>query len=160
MDEANLESHAFWSKFTLDPVWRPAFVDRAKRMVLRDVNHPSIIFWSLGNEAGYGPNHDAMAEWIRNYDPSRLIHYEGKEPGYGPLPNHYDIIANMYASVDLMKELHDENPSRPVILCEYSHAMGNSNGNIFKYWNAIYEYPRLQGAFTVSYTHLTLPTKA
>ena len=147
MDEAYLESHAFWSKFTLDPVWRPAFVDRAKRMVLRDVNHPSIIFWSLGNEAGYGPNHDAMAEWIRNYDPSRLIHYEGKEPGYGPLPNHYDIIANMYASVDLMKELHDENPSRPVILCEYSHAMGNSNGNIFKYWNAIYEYPRLQGAF-------------
>ena len=147
MDEANLESHAFWSKFTLDPVWRPAFVDRAKRMVLRDVNHPSIIFWSLGNEAGYGPNHDAMAEWIRNYDPSRLIHYEGKEPGYGPLPNHYDIIANMYASVDLMKELHDENPSRPVILCEYSHAMGNSNGNIFKYWDAIYEYPRLQGAF-------------
>ena len=147
MDEANLESHAFWSKFTLDPVWRPAFVDRAKRMVLRDVNHPSIIFWSLGNEAGYGPNHDAMAEWIRNYDPSRLIHYEGKEPGYGPLPNHYDIIANMYASVDLMKELHDENPSRPVILCEYSHAMGNSNGNIFKYWDAIYKYPRLQGAF-------------
>ena len=72
---------------------------------------------------------------------------EGKEPGYGPLPNHYDIIANMYASVDLMKELHDENPSRPVILCEYSHAMGNSNGNIFKYWDAIYEYPRLQGAF-------------
>ncbi len=147
MDEANLESHAFWSKFTLDPVWRPAFLDRAKRMVLRDVNHPSIIFWSLGNEAGYGPNHDAMAEWIRNYDPSRLIHYEGKEPGYGPLPNHYDIIANMYASVDLMKELHDENPSRPVILCEYSHAMGNSNGNIFKYWDAIYKYPRLQGAF-------------
>lgn len=147
MDEANLESHAFWSKFTLDPVWRTAFLDRAKRMVLRDVNHPSIIFWSLGNEAGYGPNHDAMAEWIRNYDPSRLIHYEGKEPGYGPLPNHYDIIANMYASVDLMKELHDENPSRPVILCEYSHAMGNSNGNIFKYWDAIYKYPRLQGAF-------------
>ena len=72
MDEANLESHAFWSKFTLDPVWRPAFLDRAKRMVLRDVNYPSIIFWSLGNEAGYGPNHDAMAEWIRNYDPSRL----------------------------------------------------------------------------------------
>ena len=90
-----------------------------------------------------------MMQWPNGYrlDPSRLIHYEGKEPGYGPLPNHYDIIANMYASVDLMKELHDENPSRPVILCEYSHAMGNSNGNIFKYWDAIYKYPRLQGAF-------------
>ena len=147
MDEANLESHAFWSKFTLDPIWETAFVDRAQRMVLRDINHPSIIIWSLGNEAGYGPNHDAMAEWIRGYDSSRLIHYEGKEPGYGPLPNHFDIIANMYASVDLMIKLHDENPSRPVILCEYSHAMGNSNGNIFKYWDAIYRYPRLQGAF-------------
>ena len=147
VDETNLESHAFWSKFTLDPVWKTAFVDRAQRMVLRDVNHPSIIMWSLGNEAGYGPNHDAMADWIRSYDPSRLIHYEGKEPGYGPLPNHFDIIANMYASVDLMIKLHDDNPSRPVILCEYSHAMGNSNGNIFKYWDAIYKYPRLQGAF-------------
>mgnify|MGYP002640146277 CR=1 FL=1 len=146
-DEANLESHAFWSKFTLDPIWENAFLERAQRMVLRDVNHPSIIVWSLGNEAGYGPNHDVMAEWIRAYDPSRLIHYEGKEPGYGPLPNHYDIIANMYPSVDLMIKLHDENPERPVILCEYSHAMGNSNGNIFKYWDAIYKYPRIQGAF-------------
>ncbi|HJM33042.1 MAG TPA: glycoside hydrolase family 2 TIM barrel-domain containing protein, partial [Candidatus Marinimicrobia bacterium] len=146
-DETNLESHAFWSKFTLDPTWEKAFLDRAQRMVLRDVNHPSIIVWSLGNEAGYGPNHDVMADWIRKYDPSRLIHYEGKEPGYGPLPNHYDIIANMYPSVDLMIKLHDENPERPVILCEYSHAMGNSNGNIFKYWDAIYKYPRIQGAF-------------
>ncbi|MBC8194094.1 MAG: beta-galactosidase, partial [FCB group bacterium] len=146
-DEANLESHAFWSKFTLDPLWEKAFLERAQRMVLRDVNHPSIIVWSLGNEAGYGPNHDVMADWIREYDPSRLIHYEGKEPGYGPLPNHYDIIANMYPSVDLMIKLHDENPERPVILCEYSHAMGNSNGNIFKYWDAIYKYPRIQGAF-------------
>ena len=146
-DEANLESHAFWSKFTLDPLWETAFLKRAQSMVLRDVNHPSIIVWSLGNEAGYGPNHDVMADWIREYDPSRLIHYEGKEPGYGPLPNHYDIIANMYPSVDLMVKLHDENPERPVILCEYSHAMGNSNGNIFKYWDAIYKYPRIQGGF-------------
>ena len=146
-DEANLESHAFWSKFTQDSTWEKAFLERAQRMVLRDVNHPSIITWSLGNEAGYGSNHDVMADWIREYDPSRLIHYEGKEPGYGPLPNHYDIIANMYPSVDLMIRLHDENPERPVILCEYSHAMGNSNGNIFKYWDAIYKYPRIQGAF-------------
>ena len=146
-DETNLESHAFWSKFTQDPLWEKAFLERAQRMVLRDVNHPSIIVWSLGNEAGYGPNHDVMADWIRKYDPSRLIHYEGKEPGYGPLPNHYDIIANMYPSVGLMIKLHDQNPERPVILCEYSHAMGNSNGNIFKYWDAIYKYPRIQGAF-------------
>jgi len=146
-DEANIESHAFWSKFTLDTAWREAFLERAQRMVLRDVNHPSIIVWSLGNEAGYGPNHDAMAEWIRGYDSSRLIHYEGKEPGYGPEPNHFDIIANMYASPELMIRLHDENPGRPVILCEYSHAMGNSNGNLFEYWDAIYSRPRLQGGF-------------
>ena len=147
VDEANIESHQFWSKFTLDPKWENAFVDRAKRMVYRDINHPSIIIWSLGNEAGYGPNHDAMAQWIKGYDNSRLIHYEGKEPGYGPLPNHFDIISNMYASVDLMKTLHKENPERPIILCEYSHAMGNSNGNLFKYWDAIYYYPRMQGGF-------------
>lgn len=146
-DEVNIESHAFWSKFTLDKKWEKAFIDRAQRMVIRDVNHPSIIVWSLGNEAGYGPNHDAMAAWIKEYDTTRLIHYEGKEPGYGPLPNHFDIIANMYPSVELMIKLHNENPNRPVILCEYSHAMGNSNGNIYKYWDAIYSYPRIQGGF-------------
>ncbi len=146
-DEANIESHEYWSKFTKDPIWEKAFLDRAKRMVLRDVNHPSIIVWSLGNESGYGPNHDAMAKWIREYDPSRLIHYEGKEKGQWSLPNHFDIISNMYAGVDLMVKLHDENPERPVILCEYSHAMGNSNGNLYKYWDKIYSYPRLQGAF-------------
>ena len=74
MDEANIESHYFWSKFTKDPKWENAFLDRAKRMVYRDVNHPSIIIWSLGNEAGYGPNHEIMANWIRKYDNSRLIH--------------------------------------------------------------------------------------
>ena len=147
MDEANIESHYFWSKFTKDPKWENAFLDRAKRMVYRDINHPSIIIWSLGNEAGYGPNHDIMANWIRKYDDSRLIHYEGREPGYTPLPNHFDIISNMYPSVDLMKKLHDENPNRPIILCEYSHAMGNSNGNLFKYWDNIYAYPRMQGGY-------------
>ena len=148
-DEANLESHEYWSKFTLDPKWEKAFLDRAQRMVLRDVNHPSIIVWSLGNEAGYGPNHVVMADWIHDYDPSRLIHYEAKDNRFLTwlLPNHFDIIANMYASVESMIQLHDDNPERPVILCEYSHAMGNSNGNIFKYWEAIYQYPRLQGAF-------------
>ena len=147
MDEANIESHNFWSKFTKDPSWEKAFLDRAQRMVIRDVNHPSIIIWSLGNESGYGQNHDLMANWIQEYDNSRLIHYEGKDPGYGTEPNHFDIISNMYASVDLMIDLHNQNPDRPVILCEYSHAMGNSNGNLNKYWDAIYYYPRIQGGF-------------
>ena len=146
-DETNLETHAFWSKFTLDPLWEKAFVDRVQRMVERDKNHPSIIVWSLGNESGYGPNHEAMAAWLRLYDPSRLIHYEANEPGYIPEANHFDIIANMYASVELMEKLANDNPDRPVILCEYSHAMGNSNGNIYKYWEAIEKHPHIQGGF-------------
>lgn len=146
-DETNLETHAFWSKFAVDPLWEKAFVDRVQRMVERDKNHASIIVWSLGNEAGYGPNHEAMAKWLRAYDPSRLIHYEANEPGYIPQANHFDIIANMYASIELMIKLTLENPDRPVILCEYSHAMGNSNGNFHKYWETIEKYPRLQGGF-------------
>lgn len=146
-DETNLETHAFWSRFTLDPTWEKAFVDRIQRMVERDKNHPSIIVWSLGNEAGYGPNHEEMARWVSGYDKTRLIHYEANEPGYIPEANHFDIIANMYASVDLMIKLSEENPDRPVILCEYSHAMGNSNGNIYKYWETIEKYPRIQGGF-------------
>jgi len=146
-DEANVESHYFWSKFALDPDWKDAFVDRAQRMVERDKNHPSVIVWSLGNESGYGPNHEAMGDWVRKRDPTRLVHYEGTEPGYIPVPGHFDIIANMYPSVDLMINLSYMDTTRPVILCEYAHAMGNSVGNLYKYWDVIEQYPRLQGGF-------------
>jgi beta-galactosidase/beta-glucuronidase len=146
-DETNIESHFFWSKFSIDPDWKHAFVDRMQRMVERDKNHPSVIVWSLGNESGYGPNHEAMGEWVRKRDPTRLIHYEGTEPGYIPEPGHFDIIANMYPSVDLMINLSYMDTTRPVILCEYAHAMGNSVGNLYKYWDAIEQYPRLQGGF-------------
>ncbi len=147
IDETNIETHELWSKFTKDPRWKAAFIDRAQRMVVRDKNHPSVIIWSLGNEAGYGPNHDAMAEWIRRYDPTRPIHYEATDPGYSGEPSHFDIIANMYPSVEKMIELTESNPDRPVIICEYAHAMGNSVGNLQDYWDAIEKYPRLQGAF-------------
>ncbi|MCJ7554389.1 MAG: NPCBM/NEW2 domain-containing protein [Ignavibacteriaceae bacterium] len=146
-DETNLESHFFWSKFTLDPDWKDAFVDRVKRMVERDKNHPSVVVWSLGNESGYGPNHEAMGDWVRKRDSTRLIHYEGNEPGYIPEPGHFDIIANMYPTVDLMINLSYMDTTRPVILCEYAHAMGNSVGNLSDYWDAIDQYPRLQGGF-------------
>jgi beta-galactosidase len=147
IDETNIETHELWSKLTLDPDWRDAFVDRAKKMVERDKNHPSVIIWSLGNEAGYGDNHEAMAAWIREYDPSRPIHYESTDPGYSSEPSHFDIIANMYPSVEFMVELTEKNPDRPVIICEYAHAMGNSVGNLQDYWDAIESYPQLQGAF-------------
>lgn len=146
-DEANLETHEIWSKLSIDPAWELAYVDRAKRMVERDKNHPSIIFWSLGNESGYGQNHEAMAKWIREKDSTRLIHYEATDPGYSDEPSHFDIIANMYPSVEKMVKFANDYPDRPVIICEYAHAMGNSVGNLYKYWDAIEKHPRLQGAY-------------
>jgi len=147
IDEANIETHEIWSQLTLDSNWEHTFVDRGQRMVERDKNHPSVIIWSLGNESGYGPNHDAMAAWIRKYDPTRPIHYEATDPGYSDEPSHFDIIANMYPSVEKMIKLSETDTTRPVIICEYAHAMGNSVGNLKDYWDAIEAHPRIQGAF-------------
>jgi len=147
IDETNIETHELWSKLSQDPCWEDAYVDRVQRMVERDKNHPSVIIWSLGNESGYGPNHEAMAALVREYDPTRPIHYEATDPGYSSEPSHFDIIANMYPSVEKMVKLTQDYPDRPVIICEYAHAMGNSVGNLKDYWDAIEKYPRLQGAF-------------
>lgn len=142
-DEADLESHFFWDKFTKDPEWKAAFVERAERMVERDKNHPSVITWSLGNESGYGSNHDAMAKWIRDNDPTRLIHYNPAEEA--PMP---DMISPMYPTVDRIIELAQKpNDHRPIIMCEYAHSMGNSTGNLKEYWEAIRTHKRLQGGF-------------
>ena len=142
-DEADLESHFHWDRFTKDPDWREAFLDRARRMVERDKNHPSVIVWSLGNESGYGPNHDAMSEWIRHHDPTRLIHYHPADDA--PC---VDMISLMYPSVDdLIKTAQKPEDHRPVVMCEYAHSMGNSTGNLKEYWDAIATYRRLQGGF-------------
>jgi beta-galactosidase len=77
IDEANIEAHAYYHDISSDPRYLRHFVERVQNMVERDKNHPSVIFWSLGNESGYGPNHDAAAGWVRGADPSRLLHYEG-----------------------------------------------------------------------------------
>ncbi|MBX7257028.1 MAG: DUF4981 domain-containing protein [Candidatus Hydrogenedentes bacterium] len=142
-DEADIESHAFWSMFTDDPEWCDAFIDRVSRMVERDKNHPSVIIWSLGNESGYGPNHDACSAWIREHEPTRLIHYHPADDAAC-----VDMLAPMYPAVDYIVEL-AENPNehRPVIMCEYAHSMGNSTGNLKEYWEAIRKYKRLQGGF-------------
>jgi beta-galactosidase len=147
IDETNIETHEIWSDLTKNPSWKDAFIDRGERMVTRDKNHPSVIIWSLGNESGYGPNHEAMAAWIRLMDNTRPIHYESTDPGYSSEPSHFDIIANMYPTVGFMIDLSQKNPDRPVIICEYAHAMGNSVGNLQDYWDAIETNPRLQGAF-------------
>ncbi len=150
-DEANIESHELRRESTLamDPDWQEAFVDRGRRMVERDKNHPSVIVWSLGNETGLGENHYAMEAMIRERDPSRPIHYEDHLDRYGPesRPSRFDIISDMYASPETMKTFHDEDSTRPVIICEYVHAMGNSVGGLQDYWDVIYAHPRMQGAF-------------
>jgi beta-galactosidase len=141
IDEANLESHAFWDKFTKDPAWKIAFLERARGMVERDKNHPSVIIWSLGNEAGYGPNHDAMAELIKKIDPTRFIYYN--PAGYSPI---LDVLSpEMYPSPSKLKEWGEEKENRPVIVCEYAHSMGDSTGHLQEFWDVIEEYKHLQG---------------
>ncbi len=150
-DEANVESHAFYQELSHDNRYAPAFLDRGLRMVERDKNHPSIIAWSLGNESGYGPHHDAMAAWIRQRDPSRAIHYEGAisfDWTGGKAAT--DLICPMYPQIDKLVAWARDRKSpdqRPLIMCEYSHAMGNSNGSLADYFDAFEQYHGLQGGF-------------
>jgi beta-galactosidase len=154
IDEANIESHAFYFDICRDPRYTSAFVTRVQNMIARDKNHPSVILWSLGNESGYGPNHDAAAGLARSLDPSRPLHYEGAisrwmgaswEGGRAAT----DIICPMYAGIDEIVAWAERDTSdpRPLILCEYSHAMGNSNGNLSDYWAAFERHRALQGGF-------------
>ncbi|MCJ7544758.1 MAG: DUF4981 domain-containing protein, partial [Phycisphaerae bacterium] len=154
VDEANIESHGYHYQLAGDPRWTGAWMDRMQRMVLRDKNHPSVIVWSLGNESGYGANHDALAGWVRSYDPHRPIQYERavnpRHGGHWHGARHVtDIIPPMYPALeDLVAwaKAPTDDP-RPLILCEYSHAMGNSNGGLKEYWDVIERYPCIQGGF-------------
>lgn len=151
IDEANLETHELGSQLSHNPQWVLAHLERGKRMVLRDKNHPSVIFWSLGNESGFGPNHAAMAQWIKQYDSTRFIHYEGAIANYeydSPDPEWVDMRSRMYSSIEVMEKMANFcQDTRPVIWCEYAHSMGNSTGNLFKFWDAIRANKRMIGAF-------------
>jgi beta-galactosidase len=143
IDEANLESHGVWEKPSCDPAWRHAFLERIERMVGRDRNHPSVICWSLGNESGHGPNHAAMADWVHANDPTRFVHYEsaGREP-------YVDVVSTMYPTVERIIEMATvPDDPRPVMMCEFAHAMGNSCGNLREYIDAIRNTERLIGGF-------------
>ncbi len=149
IDEANIETHHYYHQICSDANWAHSFLDRGMRMVIRDKNHPSVIIWSLGNESGHGCNHDAMAGWIREFDPSRPVHYEGvMHKGWDKGHLVTDFICPMYPSVDsIINWAKTTKDYRPLIMCEYSHAMGNSNGGLKEYWEAIEEYHGLQGGY-------------
>ncbi|MFN0047843.1 MAG: glycoside hydrolase family 2 TIM barrel-domain containing protein [Cytophagales bacterium] len=151
MDEANLETHQLGSYLSQNADWANAYLERAIRMVERTKNHASVISWSLGNEAGLGANHAAMAGWIRNYDPSRPIHYEGAfidwNKGETKDPDFVDMSSRMYYSIAELLKINANGDSRPILLCEYAHSMGNSTGNLNKYWKLFRENPRMMGGF-------------
>ncbi len=144
IDEANIESHGmgYSPSRTLgnNPAWKIAHMDRTERMVERDKNHPSIIIWSLGNEAGDGVNFEATYAWVKQRDPSRPVQYERAE-----LRPHTDIFVPMYMRPRAVAQYGSTPQARPLIECEYAHAMGNSTGNFREYWDLFYSNPRLQG---------------
>jgi Beta-galactosidase/beta-glucuronidase len=126
-----------------NPDWEAAYLDRVERMVQRDKNHPCIILWSLGNESFYGRNHAAMYHWIKEHEPTRLVHYEGDRAALSA-----DVFSQMYPSVAAISAFAEqEDFEKPLILCEYAHAMGNGPGGLKEYWEAFYKYRRLQGGF-------------
>lgn len=169
MDEADIETHGLRGGLASDPRWALAFLDRTVRMAERDKNHPSVIFWSLGNESGFGPNFAATAAWLHDFDPTRPVHYEGAQGK--PDPASVDVISRFYPRVmqdyanpssaetgnaerpenarweRLLQIAQQTDDKRPVLTSEYAHAMGNALGNMKEYWEEIYSHPRLLGGF-------------
>ncbi|WP_208110652.1 MULTISPECIES: glycoside hydrolase family 2 TIM barrel-domain containing protein [unclassified Rathayibacter] len=148
-DEADIEGHAFANQICNDHRYLEAFVDRVSRMVIRDKNHPSVIAWSLGNETGYGVNHDAAAAWVRGYDPTRPLHYEGAIAAdwHGGRAA-TDIVCPMYPPISALEAFSAHaDADRPLIMCEYAYSQGNSTGGLADYWRAIESLPGVQGGF-------------
>ena len=151
IDEANIESHGMgYGEKTLakDPAYAQAHLERNQRMVKRDFNHPSIIIWSLGNEAGFGDNFIACYEWVKAYDPSRPVHYEQALNRTDYEKTQYtDIFCPMYYSYERCEKYLATDPSKPLIQCEYAHSMGNSMGGFGEYMDLVRKYPKYQGGF-------------
>ncbi len=152
IDEANIESHGigYDKDVTLadKKEWAAAHLDRMQRMVERDKNHASVIIWSLGNEAGDGHNFLENYKWTKASDLTRPVQYERAEKSTNATERHTDIYCPMYARIwEIEAYAKDSKNDRPLILCEYAHAMGNSTGNLQDYWNIIEKYPKLQGGF-------------
>ncbi len=163
IDEANLESHGSWQKDYAEnsvdpswnvpgslPRWRECAVDRAKSMLLRDRNHPSVLIWSCGNESYAGENIKAMADCLRSADPTRCVHYEGVQycKEYDSIS---DIESRMYAHPADIRAYLENEPKKPFILCEYMHDMGNSLGGLAEYKQLEEEFDQYQGGFVWDY---------
>jgi len=148
IDEGNIEAHGYGNtptnRLSNDPQWRGAYLDRVERMVERDKNHPSVLIWSLGNESGDGPNVAAVYQWVKRRDPTRPFHYEGSTHTGG---SNAGINSFMYPPPAAVIKRARQRPTMPLILCEYSHAMGNSNGGLKEYWDIFYSGANAQGAF-------------
>jgi len=171
MDEADIEEHGLRGALASDSDWAAAFMDRTIRMAERDKNYPSVVMWSLGNEAGYGPNFAANAAWLKDFDPTRPIHYEGAQGLNGqPDPSTVDVMSRFYTRLQqeylnprtegsdaerpenarwerLVDFAQRTNDSRPIMTSEYAHAMGNALGNLQEYWDEMYANKRLLGGF-------------
>lgn len=157
INEANIEAHGMrfhnqgYEKLTNDSSWANQWIDRGMRMVERDKNQPSIIMWSMGNEAGDGTNFKKLYKWISEKDQTRPVVYEPASR-----ENHSDMMFPMYKNIDYIEEYAQSNPSKPLILCEYAHAMGNSVGNLKDYWDVIDKYESLQGGFIWDFVDQTI----
>ena len=149
--EADIESHGmgYDKDVTLadKPEWALAHLDRTQRMVERDKNHPAVIIWSLGNEAGDGHNMLADYRWIHQRDGTRPVQYEREGDRTNAPERHSDLFVPMYPSLAFLERYARSDADRPLIMCEYAHAMGNSTGNLQEYWDVIKKYPKLQGGF-------------
>ncbi|MGL6120641.1 MAG: glycoside hydrolase family 2 TIM barrel-domain containing protein, partial [Fusobacteriaceae bacterium] len=168
IDEANIESHGTWQKMGAckpdfvvpdgKSEWLMTVLDRGKSMLERDKNHPSIIIWSCGNEAYGGENLYKLSQYFRESDPTRVVHYEGIfwDRRYNDTS---DMESRMYAKVTDIEEFLNNNPTKPFINCEYSHAMGNSNGGLHKYTELEEKYPMYQGGFIWDYIDQAIMTK-
>ncbi|APD06357.1 beta-galactosidase [Flavobacteriaceae bacterium UJ101] len=165
INEANIESHGMGrtndnkpldetNHPAFNPHWKDAHLDRTIRMYERDKNHPSIITWSLGNEAGNGPNFSTTYKWLKEHDTTRPTQYEDAT-SY----ENTDIQAPMYARIPELIEYAENNPKRPFILCEYAHSMGNSTGNLQEYWDVIEKYDVLQGGYIWDWVDQGILTK-
>ena len=157
IDEANIEAHGMrfhkdgYGYISNDPDWEAQWIDRGKRMVERDKNQPSIIMWSMGNEAGDGENFVKLYDWMKSRDDSRPVVYQ---PAW--YERHTDVVFPMYKNIEFISEYAEKGLDRPLILCEFAHAMGNSVGNLKDYWDTFEKYDALQGGFIWDWVDQTI----